>query len=79
MHDLLEGAIPYEMKVILQKLLGQEYLSIGTLNQRLKSFDFGYSELCDKPSEIDERSINPSNPIGGYLTHTRYGSKRHAR
>ena len=60
MHDLL-GVIPYEMKVMLQKLLGQKYLTIGTLTQHLKSFDFGYSELCDKPSEIDEGVLMTEN------------------
>ena len=57
MHDLLEGVIPYEMKLMLKELVAQKYLTIATLNERLRCFDFGYSELSDKPSEIDVKVI----------------------
>lgn len=57
MHDLLEGVIPYEMKLLLNHLINEKYFTISTLNYRLRCFDFGYSELSDKPSQFDEKSI----------------------
>lgn len=58
MHDLLEGIIPYEMKLLLTHLVvDSKYFTIATLNDRLKRFNFGYSELSDVPSEIDEKVV----------------------
>ncbi len=61
MHDLLEGVIPYEMKLLLQYLVEKKYITARTLNQRLKSFNFGYSELSDKPSDLDENIFKGNN------------------
>ena len=63
MHDLLEGVVPYEMKLLLKHLVGAKYFSMSTLNDRLKRFDFGYSELSDVPSEIDEKVIRTVSKI----------------
>ena len=54
MHDVLEGVIPYEMKLLLEYLVDKKYIATDTLNHRLKSFDFGYTETSDKPSDLDE-------------------------
>ena len=53
MHDLLEGAIPHEMKLLLQHCLDSRYFQLSTLNHRLLAFDFGYSELADKPAVFE--------------------------
>jgi hypothetical protein len=60
MHDLFEGVIPYELKLLIQYLVGKSYLQLDTLNHRLNSFDYGYSELGDKPAPIDEGKIRQS-------------------
>lgn len=52
MHDLFEGAIPHELKLLLQYLIGKSYVKLDTLNHRLNAFDFGYSEIGDKPAPI---------------------------
>ena len=57
MHDLFEGVVPYEMKLLLTYLVSAKYLSIATFNDRLRRFDFGYSELSDAPSELDEKIV----------------------
>ena len=57
MHDVLEGVIPYEMKLLLTHYVTCKYFSIDSLNDRLNRFDFGYSELSDKPSEIDDAAV----------------------
>lgn len=56
MHDMLEGVIPYELKLVIQNFISKSYFSLETLNHRLKAFDFGYSEIGDKPAPIDAES-----------------------
>lgn len=53
MHDLFEGVIPYEMKLLLKHCMDKSHFNINTINYRLGAFDFGYSELRDKPAPID--------------------------
>ena len=54
MHDLFEGAVPYELKLLILYCINQSYLNIITINHRLSAFDFGYSEVGDKPVLIGE-------------------------
>ena len=64
MHDLFEGAVPYEMKLLLIHLIDDKYFNVATLNDRLRRFDFGYSECSDRQSEFDEKSLrNPNQKI----------------
>lgn len=56
MHDLFEGAIPYELKMLFHYCFNQSFISLNTLNHRLKSFDFGYSEIGDRPAPIEDAS-----------------------
>lgn len=53
MHDLFEGAVPYELKLFLSYCTSQSFFSLDTLNHRLSAFDFGYSEIGDRPAFID--------------------------
>ena len=48
MHALLEGVIPYELKLLIRNCTNKSYVCVRTLNQRLSAFDFGYSEIGDK-------------------------------
>lgn len=52
MHDLFEGVVPYELKLLLSHFITKSYINIATLNHRLCSFDFGYTEIKDKPAPI---------------------------
>jgi hypothetical protein len=61
MHDILEGVIPYEMKLLLEFLVEKKYIAVNTLNNRMKSFDFGYTETSDKPSEVNEKAYKKSD------------------
>ena len=56
MHDLFEGVIPYELQLLIFHCKLKSYFSIHTLNYRLSAFDFGYSEIGDKPSCIHDES-----------------------
>ena len=53
MHDLYEGVIPYELKLLIQHCITKSYFQLETLNHRHKAFDFGYSEIGDRPASID--------------------------
>ncbi len=53
MHDLFEGVVPCEFKLFLQYCISQSVFSLDTFNHRLAAFDFGYSEIGDRPASMD--------------------------
>ena len=62
MHDLFEGVVPYEMKLLLTYYIENKYISCVGFNYRLQQFDFGYTEIKDKPSLIlNEKLLNKSD------------------
>ena len=65
MHDLFEGVVPHEMKLLLTYCIENKYFSCVGFNNRLQQFDFGYTEIKDKPSLIlNEKLLNkPDNRI----------------
>lgn len=44
MHDLLEGVVQYELKLVFQYLVNQKFLSLELLSQRIQSFNYSYNE-----------------------------------
>lgn len=56
MHDLYEGVIPYELKLLLTHCTSKSYFEVHTLDQRLRAFNFGYTEIGDKPAPIEDIS-----------------------
>lgn len=44
MHDLLEGVVQYELKLVFQYLVNQKYVSLQSLSQTIESFNYGYTE-----------------------------------
>ena len=61
MHDIFEGVVQCELKLLLAHLVSVKHFTIDVLNDRLRRFDFGYSELSDKPSELDEKVIKSAD------------------
>ena len=51
MHDLLEGVVQYELKLLFQYLV-KDFISLNTLSQRIQSFNYGYSERKNRPSGV---------------------------
>ena len=49
MHDLFEGVVPYQMRLLICHCVGEMFFKIEDLNERIAAFDF----LANKPSEID--------------------------
>ncbi len=53
MHDVLEGALEYEVKLLLNVFIKKEkYFSLAEFNSRLECMDFGYMEAKDCPTQI---------------------------
>lgn len=58
MHDLLEGTLQYETKLILKHVISQHYVSYKTFANSLEGLELGYMEMDNKPSMIPARVIN---------------------
>lgn len=43
MHDLLEGVVQYELKLVFQYLI-KNSISLSSLSERIVSFNYGYTE-----------------------------------
>ena len=54
MHDQLERVLPLEMKLLLKKYIKvEENIILRTLNERVRTFDYGPSDISEKPSPIN--------------------------
>lgn len=51
MHDLFEGVIPLELKLLICHCVQKKYFTIDFLNERIRTYDFGNN----KPIPIDVR------------------------
>ena len=54
MHDLYEGAVAYELRLLIEHCVKENYLSIATLNDRIQRFDY----VLNKPSLLDPNLLN---------------------
>ena len=53
MHDVLEGIVPYTSKLLLHHLIDDlKLITLDQLNSTLRSFDYGFLEAANKPSQI---------------------------
>ena len=59
MHDLFEGVVPYELKLLVTHLVQKKYISIDLLNERIERFDF----VHNKPSLIDRNLCRTTTRI----------------
>lgn len=41
MHDILEGVVPFEIKIVLQKLISLGGVTLNIINDRLLAHDYG--------------------------------------
>ena len=59
MHILFEGVVPYKTKLLLRVLIDEKkFFTLSTLNQRIASFNFGYMDSKNQPSQIARETIN---------------------
>ena len=58
MHDLLEGALQYEVKLMVRKfILDDGYFTLEHLNGKLENMELGYMESKDRPSSIADTTL----------------------
>ena len=58
MHDLLEGALQYEVKLMLKEfILHDHYFTLERLNSKLENMELGYMESKDRPSPISDVTL----------------------
>lgn len=62
MHDLLEGVLQYEVKLLLVQFISEDhYFTLAQLNHRIESLELGYSEARDRPSQIMPTTLSSSD------------------
>ena len=55
MHDILEGVIPYELKLLLVYYVTEtKYFTLHQVNMRIVNYNYGYTVISDKPSKISD-------------------------
>ena len=52
MHDVLEGALPLEVKELIRYLISKKTVSLSELNEALESFPYAGLDACNKPTPI---------------------------
>ena len=58
MHDVLEGALQYEIKLMLRVMITEErYFTLDTLNTRMENLELGYMESKDCPTPISDTTL----------------------
>lgn len=57
MHDLFEGVAQYEMKLLLNHCISEKYFTLSEFNASLLNFEYGFSELADKPVPITTQHL----------------------
>ena len=58
MHDVLEGYLPYTMKLMLHHAIRENFFSLHQLNTIITNFEYGYLESANKPSLIAPTTLN---------------------
>ena len=61
MHDFLEGALQYEIKLFLHHVTTTGILSLDDLKYAIQSFDYGFADASNKPSVIYNLSLQNNN------------------
>ena len=59
MHDQLEGVLPLEVKLLLQRYITVEsYFTLSILNDRIAEFNYPLVDVSNKPSSIKQQALN---------------------
>ena len=59
MHDILEGELQYEIKLMLQIMVNREkFFTLTDFNSRLENLDLGYMESNNRPTQITLKTLN---------------------
>lgn len=61
MHDLLEGVIQYETKLLLIRLIEKRYFKLKNLNSCIESLELPYGTESSKPATIQHKVLYSQN------------------
>lgn len=64
MHDILEGYLPYTVKLMLMEFFSNAYLSLEQLNRVIENFDYGHNDSSNKPSAISHTTMASQENCG---------------
>ena len=65
MHDILEGTLQFEAKLVLQHIVRERYVSYSMFAGALARLELGYMEADNKPSEISSATLSSSDKTLG--------------
>ena len=57
MHDLLEGYVPYTMKLMLNKLLDEKLFTLEQLNNTISHFNYG-NDMRNRPNVLSTKVLS---------------------
>ena len=58
MHDVLEGALEYEVKLLLRVLTENEnYFTLDNFNDCLENLELGHMECKSRPTPISKKTL----------------------
>ena len=64
MHDLLEGVLQYETKLVLQYYaFDAKIISAGVICEIMESFEFGFMEMTNRPTPIDRKILRSKDNL----------------
>jgi len=59
MHDILEGALQYEVKLLLHVMIeDKNYFNLVNFNSCLENLELGYMESKNRPTLISAKTFN---------------------
>lgn len=62
MHDILEGGLQYEAKLMLKKFIQDDkYFTLQDVNTAIECFVFGYAEGKNRPTPITTKTLSSSD------------------
>lgn len=63
MHDLLEGALQYEAKLLLWHCVGEGFFSLSTLNDRIECVELDVGCESDRPVTITRKTLKSKDNL----------------
>lgn len=64
MHDILEGTLQLTLRHLISYFIrDMKYFTLKDLNKRISSFNYGYADSRNKPSEISKNTFSSSDTL----------------
>lgn len=64
LHDLLEGIVPVELALCIQKMIRLKHFTLDYLNSKIESFPYQHTDKVDRPKPIS-KTYTTKMTIGG--------------